>query len=497
MPAPQQQAEQDWKDFTYAEFGGLDTSSDPTAIRDQDFSWLFDMMPIGNGFLPVVPGPTSFASGLNACQWIDYANIGGVDYAVHLNTSGALNLVNISTGAETSIVSGLTPASCQTATWSNSALLIIDSTVGYSYWTPGGGYVLSDATIKGYSIAVHQGRVWILNGRSYTFSAPASYTDFTTSSGGGSGALNDPTIQGNAVALFERESILYIIGQTSVNEIGTLTVPTGSTAPVFSVSNLQSSVGTPYLRAIAELQRVIFLTGPAGVYGVYGVNAPKLSDPLNGILANFSPINGQFHSGIGNAFNQLIFAFLGSLTHPNYTGPALACFVNKKWFLSEQGSTLSAICSGTVQGVPTMLGADSEGKLWRLFTNLISTRQARVDQKLFSPFTPIYDHEIIRGGVLVNWTQADTAEFIAVSDSGTQSSTLSVNNQIAFTGSDGQPFVFTGSDSKPLTWYALGAALLKAGFQIRGKHIGLSLRMTASGNWVRAFMMRLRRATPW
>jgi len=497
MPAPQQQdAQQQIQNFALSTFGGLDTSSDPTAIADEDFSWLFDYFPVGNGYLPVLSGPTQFATGLAACNWLDYANLGGVDYAIHCDTAGKLSAVDIATGVASTIGTGFTPGGCESTMWSNTDLLVIDSALGYGYWD-GASFTVVDATNKGISIAVHQGRVWIASGRAVVFSAPGSYTDFTTVNGGGAFAMNDPTLQGNIIALYERESILYIVGATSVNTIGDLTVPSGSTTPVFSNSNLQASIGTPYLRALADLQRIIFVASKAGVYALYGVNAPKVSDKLNGILGLFTTINGQLHCGVGNSLNQLIFCMLGTLTHPNYTGPAIACFVNKKWFLCQQGANLTALCSAVVNSIPTVIGADSAGKLYKLFTDTGATMQARADTKLFSFDSPIYDHEIIRGGVLVDWSKNDTGVLVAITDTGQQSATLSVSNALSFTGAGGAALSFTGSGGNPLTFFSVGAALLKTGFSLRGKHVGLSYRMTACGNWVRAFLMQVRKATAW
>ncbi len=495
MPAAQP-TPQDVRDFALVNFGGLDTSSDPTAVADQDFPWLFDMFPVGNGYMPVVPGPTRFATGLGNAQWIDYANLGGVDYAVHMSTTGTLTQVGISSGTKTSIQTGLTAAQCQATMWSNTNLLVIDANVGYGQWN-GSTWTLIDGTNKGYSIAVHQGRVWIANGRTVTYSAPGSFTDFTTGSGGGSFTMNDSTLRGDIVALWEKDSILYIIGATSVNAIGDVTVPSGSTAPVFSNSNLQASVGTPFLRSVAELQRVIFCPSQAGVYAVYGVNAPKVSTQLDGILSLFTAIGGQFHGAVGNVLNQLAFAFLANLSHPNYSGPALACYVNKKWFLCQQGASLAAICGASYAGVPEMIGADTLGNCYRLFTDTSATMQGRVDTKLFSYDSPIFDHEVVRGGVLVYWAATDTATLTAVTDQATQSAALQAGNAIQFAGAGGANLDFVNNSSQPITFYGIGGALLKSGFAIRGKHLGLSLKMTQAGNWVRGFLLRTKRATAW
>ena len=500
MPDPRQDQQQkpDFQDYALSTFGGLDTSSDPTAVKDEDFPWLFDYIPVDNGYLPVVPGPTKVTSGLGAVYWIDYANLGGVDYAIYMDTTGTLSAINIGTGAISTIGNGFSASQSQTMMWSNTNLLIIDMNLGYKQWN-GSALTLIDGTAKGYTLETHAGRVWRGNGRTVTFSAPGSFTDFTTPNGGGSFTMNDDTLQGGIIALMERESILYILGATSVNAIGDLTVPSGSSTPVFSNNNLQASIGTPYLRGTGDLQRIIFLVGPSGVYGLYGVNAPKLSDPLNGIINLLATINGQFHGAVGNVLNHLVFAFLGTLTHPNYTGPVLACYLadKRKWFLAEQGANLNAVCAAEIGGVQTIIGADNAGNVYKLFTNNNAVMHARVDTKLFGFESPIYDHEVIRAGLLVEWQTADTAGLSVISDATKQTQSVGAMNSISFTGSDGNPLIFLGSDSNPLSFFSFGAALIKSAFSIRGKHVGLSFTQTSPKNWVRAFLMRVRRATPW
>lgn len=482
-------------DYAFSTFGGLNTASDATAVPDEDFPWIFDTMPVGNGFLVVLRGPTQLATGLGACAWLAYANLNGTDYAIHCDTSGNLNQIDLATGTVTQITTGLNPSGSDVAVWSDSQLLVIDSVKGYGSWD-GTTYTSQSGTMTGVSIAVHAGRVWIANGRTLTFSAAASYTDFTTGSGGGSTPMNDSTLSGNIVGIREFESLLYIIGVSSVNVIGDLTVPSGETAPVFTNSNLQSSIGTPYIRGIADLQRVIFLPSAAGIYGVYGVSAPKLSDSLNGILSMFSPLGGQFHSATGNIENQLAYAFLGTLDHPNYSGPCLACLVGKRWFLSRQ-TAVSAITTAYKNGVPVMIGADAT-TLYTLFTNASSQMQARVDTKLFSPGSAIFDHEVIRGGLLVNWETLNNVQMSIITDDGSQSEQAAFSNEILFVGDDSGLIYFTGSDSNDLHFTrSFGAGIVKAGFGIRGKHVGMSVTLTAPGNVIRAFLMRIRQATAW
>lgn len=484
--------QQEISDLSLAKFRSLDTASDATAVADEDFPWIFDVMPVGNGYLVPVPGPISIATGLSPARWLDFASLGGTAYAIHLDINGTMTQVKISDGTKTTISTGF--ASCQCVMWSDTALLIVDSSKGYCYWD-GTTFTVSDSTIKGYTIAVHAGRVWIGNGRTLTFSSPGSYTDFTTASGGGSSTMNDSSLQGSMVALYARDSILYIVGNNSVNAIGDVTVPSGSTAPVFSNSNLQSVVGTPYLRGIAEMQRVIFLPSSSGVYGSYGVNAPHVSSQLDGIIYDFSAIGGQWHSGVGNIYNRLCYCLLVQLTHPNYTGPCIAVLWSGRWFLCQQGSKLSALCGAFYGGDQIVIGADSNGDIWHLFTDTSASVSARVDTKLFDFNEAIYDKEVIRAGVLAYWGAADDFKLSIVSDQNTETTAVSFSKSITFVGTGA--ITFTNSTGLTITFIGYGPGLVRSGFQLRGKHLGFSITWTSPMNHIRNFLIRVRKTTAW
>ena len=90
------------KNHSFREFGGVNTQSARQTIQDTEFSWLEDVMPIGFGNMPVVPGPSSAfytLSGGESCYYIETANIqnAGVptEYLFIFCTSGDAFMVQV------------------------------------------------------------------------------------------------------------------------------------------------------------------------------------------------------------------------------------------------------------------------------------------------------------------------------------------------------------------------------------------------------------------
>lgn len=125
----------------------------------------------------------------------------------------------------------------------------------------GSGAVLtanvSIAPSRGVQIATYAGRVWIANAnRTIIFSAPGSFTDFSSAGAGGSFVMTDSTLINIITALYSANNYLYIFGKTSINVISGVQVVSGAT--VFSNTNISASIGTnqytsitPYYRGLA------------------------------------------------------------------------------------------------------------------------------------------------------------------------------------------------------------------------------------------------------
>src|SRR5262249_28297090 len=147
--------------------------------------------------------------------------------------------------------------------WQTNPVLIIDPVAGYSSWN-GAVYTVIDATRVGSAIAVFEGRVWIANGRTITYTAPNTFSNFNAADGAGSFVITDEAFTGDVVALVSALEQLWIMGESSVdavsNVVSTGTAPNVTTA--FTVTNIVTNLGTVYSQSVIGYLRALAFLAP-------------------------------------------------------------------------------------------------------------------------------------------------------------------------------------------------------------------------------------------
>jgi hypothetical protein len=138
--------------FEIRKWGGIDTKADRTAIDDNDFSWLENMMPIGDGNMQCLfanAAPLYTASGVTILEfyWFNIsrpASLGGDAIGSWLFFSdGSSGVVGGSFGSEfTTFASGVfatSPTLPDFVQWGSSGLLLLDS-VALRAWDLSSGF---------------------------------------------------------------------------------------------------------------------------------------------------------------------------------------------------------------------------------------------------------------------------------------------------------------------------------------------------------------------
>ena len=123
------------------DFKGLNTKANRTAIQENEFAWIENVMPIGYSNLKVIPkekrvtySSTSFTWG-GTVHYMAPANIGGVAFMFAFFTNGGAQYVNLETPtAPVTLASSGTFSGTRTqiSQWKNERVLIIDTTYGYA-----------------------------------------------------------------------------------------------------------------------------------------------------------------------------------------------------------------------------------------------------------------------------------------------------------------------------------------------------------------------------
>src|SRR5690348_13336573 len=118
------------KDLVVKDFGGINQQAVRSAIEQEEFSWLENMMPIGHGNLRCVPfqgNPIATIPNVNVTYW-KYGNVTNTDYLFCFDNLGGARALNLSTFAFTVIgPPGTFVGQSACAQWKNERLLIVAS----------------------------------------------------------------------------------------------------------------------------------------------------------------------------------------------------------------------------------------------------------------------------------------------------------------------------------------------------------------------------------
>lgn len=332
-------------------------------------------------------------------------------------------------------------------------------------------------------VATFSGRVWVAQGRTVTYSAAGSYSDFVSVSAGAF-TLTDSTLHGNIQALMSANNFLYIFGDDSINVFSDLRVTsTGST--LFTNTNVSASVGSKRNRAIFPYFRSLLFMNDYGIYALVGSTTSKISDQLDGIFPYIDftlPITG----GQVLLNNILCAAFNFTYTPPNTTPRQLqAVFFDKKWFFTSQGS-LDYITSIPVSGIITLYGVDDKA-FYKLYDSSTATINTQIQTALSPMQDTIRTKQALKFGIEAILSQGGTFYVTVDSEQGS-SPTYTLNNYVDWLNNASQTIPWVNNSSVTIGWtYSTGYFLYKSDAQQYGKYLGLTLTSADPGFVVSTF----------
>jgi len=124
-------------------FGGINTKANRTAIKDSEFSWLENAMPIGDSNIKIVPAQEAVRDSTgnvvvfsNTTSYLTSTNINVSDYIVSFEIDGRAQAFNLTSNVTSNVaVSGtFSNANVSSAQWKNERLIIADTDKGLSSW---------------------------------------------------------------------------------------------------------------------------------------------------------------------------------------------------------------------------------------------------------------------------------------------------------------------------------------------------------------------------
>jgi hypothetical protein len=303
------------------------------------------------------------------CTWDNITFVKGGMVSPNLNiTAGGSGY---STGANVAITGGTGGGATASATVVNGVV------VALTLLTPGSGYVAGDvltvtitpvgagggATATGRiwpilgggspgffvsTVAVFQGRVWLAGGRNYQWTGTVGFDDTSAVNAAGSSILTDADLPHSITAFRSLNNFLYIFGDGSLKQIGSIAV--ASSVTVFTITTLSSDQGTIYPQSIASYNRLILFANQVGVYAIFGATVEKISDPMDGVFRalDFTQPPIACPNDINNIRCYLLLVrYLDPINGPR---SIFLTFMNKKWFIVSQGSTIRCACTASIGG---------------------------------------------------------------------------------------------------------------------------------------------------
>lgn len=488
----------------FRDFKGIHTRASRTAIPENYFYNLENVIPIGPQNAHVVPNISASLVnyGADTIYWSQPVNLLGVEYLVNFATNGKVFLYNIGAVSSAQINVGhlLSGSGSQCTQWKNTQILFIDSTGYYNY--DGTTFALitgSGVPSSGNAIAVYSSRVWIAQGRVLYCSGVDDYsgTNWTAANGAAATNLTDPSVRSTIVRLIPANEYLYVFTVTGIIGIYNVQVPTGANppTPVFTMQPLQSLIGSDQPASVIPYDRNIMFASRYGIHTVLGVDAPKISSDIDGTW-QWLDFTQTISAGQVVVANILCGAFLVKRANDPIFGSnqIVALWFNRDetnpatgtvdstdiWWFANYGA-LTLIVSGVKSNIPALFGFIGN-QLYQLFADATTAPATQVWTKLYAMEDELARKQVIQVGAEVDFLlygsqlnlYVDT--FSSSNNSNVQTS-ITAGQWINGSGVQGQ---WQNNATTQGGWVAPGLYLLSGlAPPAHDRHVGL--RLTSTG----------------
>ena len=251
-------------------------------IPDTDFDDLINAIPMGQSIRQLQGNGPVLATMAAPIVWMIEFNLNAGFFLFVLCTNGHLYQVNTSGGTITDC-SGATSLSVLSdiTLWQEKFVIISDPNTNLTYQWDGTTFTQIAAlnTVKGSTITVFGGRLWLASGNVVVFTQGGTYNSL----GGDSGSfqiIDDDCITG-IVALYPFNGLLYIFGQDWVQVIGNLYV-SGSPAQLqFNKYTIEVHAGTNSAFSLITFGSTLYFSNGNGIWTLTGTIPVKLSTPID------------------------------------------------------------------------------------------------------------------------------------------------------------------------------------------------------------------------
>jgi hypothetical protein len=290
--------------------------------------------------------------------------------------------------------------------------------------------------VSGSVMETYLSRIWIFDpapspysalppGGNWQASAPGSFTDFATSDGGVSAINTDAFLDLQYTQVRQSSGYLYALGNGSVSVISNVNTSGSPSTTTFNYQNVDPQAGCAWRDSLQDFSRSTIFANRAGIYGLYGGAATKISGNLDQLFTNaiFPPTAGAVTpcSAIATIFNIKHYMLLMTVVDPDtgVTRIVMATWNEKDWVVTTQTVDLSFIATQKQGSVYAAYGSDGSS-IYPLFAAPSSALQKRFDTKLYGS-----DRIFIEKAAQGVWMQAQDNSAGEVGISGALTATIS------------------------------------------------------------------------
>jgi len=342
--------------------------------------------------------------------------------------------------------------------------------------TGGGFSVAATATarvfpqVTGTTIDVFAGRVWWANGRILNFTGTAGFDDINPANAAGSTTITDRDLSHSITAVRSLNNFLYIFGDQSIKQIGSITVQSSIT--LFTILTLASDIGTSFLMTIQSYNRLVLFANKQGVYGIFGATVQKISDDLDGIfqLVDFSL---QPCAALNDLSNIHCYVLLLKYLDPVAGSRSiLVLFQQNQWFVVSQGSLLAitSVALGSSTQVETFGASGSD------VTQLLQNKAVSVPILLITSLSSngniVMAKKLQRSGMAITSATAQSLTMTVDTENGNNTYSFSVASVVSWVNNSGQIVQFQNNSFQNVNFNGGGFRFPHQTTEGYGKFIG-------------------------
>jgi hypothetical protein len=325
------------------------------------------------------------------------------------------------------------------------------------------------------TLAVYVGRVWLAGTRVLTWTGTAGFDDAKAANGAGSTTITDADLVRQITALRALNNFLYIFGDNSIKQIGTVTISGSST--IFNIVTLSSDQGTLFPQAITSYNRLILFGNKVGVYAILGASVEKISDQMDGIFASI-----DFSQPLQAAVTDMHTALHTFLLLVRYKDPILGitrslilCFYKNRWFVANQGNNLTTIVTVPIANQIEVYSS-SGNDITQLFQSTALV-PIILRTSLSANGDLIMGKKGLRVAVAFNSSTLTTLNGSADSEniSPGLSFSISTAQPIQWVNNANQIITWQNNALQTITWAAVGFQYTRAKIDSRGVFLGMTL----------------------